>query len=173
MSVCMYVCMSVTGLWLEYTGLHIVYIAFKVVLNPVFLRLTNLEIYTERLLCLEAVERPQWPRVYWLGRPRSRGRVPSLVGNSGQVLGVLGWVLTRICNLPLVLQCYRLDISTVAVCGAEQWAVYRQRGEVGLGMYASTCEWAPPIDKLWIFCNVHDFGTVQVVHFESSWQAWA
>ena len=102
---------------MEYTGLHI---AFKVVLNPVFLRSTNLEIYTDRLLCLEAVERPQWPRVYSLGRPRSRGRMPSLVGDSGQVLVVLGWVLTRIRNLLLVLQCYRQDISTVAVCGTEQ-----------------------------------------------------
>ena len=25
--------------------------------------------------------------------------MPSLVGDSGQVLGVLGWALTRICNL--------------------------------------------------------------------------
>ena len=24
-------------------------------------------------LCLEAAERPQWPRLYSLGRPRSRG----------------------------------------------------------------------------------------------------
>ena len=36
-----------------------------------------------------------------LGRPRSRGRMPSLVGDSGQVLGVLGWALTGIRNLPL------------------------------------------------------------------------
>jgi len=43
----------------------------------------------------------------------------SLVGDSGQVLGVLGWTLTRIFNLPLVLQCCRQDISTVAVCGTE------------------------------------------------------
>ena len=26
-------------------------------------------------------------------RPRSRGRMPSLVGDGGQVLGVLGWAL--------------------------------------------------------------------------------
>ena len=39
-------------------------------------------------LCLEAAERPQWPRVYLLDRPRSHGRMPSLVGDSGQVLGV-------------------------------------------------------------------------------------
>ena len=32
--------------------------------------------------------RPQWPRVYSLDRPRSCGRMPSLVGDSGQVLGV-------------------------------------------------------------------------------------
>ena len=30
----------------------------------------------------------QWPRVYSLDRARSRGRMPSLVGDSGQVLGV-------------------------------------------------------------------------------------
>ena len=46
--------------------------------------------------CLETAERPQWPRVYSLGRPRSRGRMPSLVGDSGQVVGVLGWALTGI-----------------------------------------------------------------------------
>ena len=34
-------------------------------------------------LCLEAAERPKWPRVYSLDRPRSRGRMPSLVGDSG------------------------------------------------------------------------------------------
>ena len=70
-------------------------------------------------LCLEAVERPQWLRLYSLGRPRSRGRMPSLVGDSGQLLGVLGWALTRIHNLQLVLQCCRQDDSTVAVCGTE------------------------------------------------------
>ena len=37
-------------------------------------------------LCLEAAERLQWPRVYSLGRPRSRGRMPSLVGDSSQVV---------------------------------------------------------------------------------------
>ena len=41
----------------------------------------------EASLCLEAAERPQWPRMYSLDRPRSRGRMPSLVGDSGQVLG--------------------------------------------------------------------------------------
>ena len=45
--------------------------------------------------------------------------MPSLVGDSGQVLGVLGWALTRIRNLLLVLQCCRQDVSTVAVCGTE------------------------------------------------------
>ena len=71
-------------------------------------------------LCLVAVERSQWPRAYSLGRPRSCGCMPSLVGDSSQVLGVLGWALTRMRNLPLVLQCCRQDISTVAVCGREQ-----------------------------------------------------
>ena len=41
---------------------------------------------------------------FCLSRPRSGGRMPSLVGNCGQVLGVLGWALTRIRNLSLVLQ---------------------------------------------------------------------
>ena len=54
----------------------------------------------EASLCLEATEEPQWPtRVYSLGRPRSHGRMPSLVGDSGQVVGVLGWDLTRIRNV--------------------------------------------------------------------------
>ena len=44
----------------------------------------------EAILRLEAAERPQWPRVYSFGRPRSRGRMPSLVGDSGQVLGSAG-----------------------------------------------------------------------------------
>ena len=37
-------------------------------------------------LCLEAAERPQWPRLYSLGRPRSCDRMPSLVGDRGPVL---------------------------------------------------------------------------------------
>ena len=73
----------------------------------------------EASLCLEAAERPQWPRMYSLDRPRSRNRMPSLVGDSGQVLGVQGWALTRMRNLLSVLQCRRQGISTVAVCGTE------------------------------------------------------
>ena len=73
----------------------------------------------EASLCLEAAERPHWPRVSPLGRPRSRGCMPSLVDDSGQVLGVLGRALTGIHNLPLVLQCCRQEMSTVAVCGTE------------------------------------------------------
>ena len=46
-------------------------------------------------LCVEAAERPQWPRLYSLGRPRSCDRMPSLVGDRGPVLRVLGWALTR------------------------------------------------------------------------------
>ena len=58
--------------------------------------------------------------VYSLDRHRSRGRMPSLVGDSGQVLGVqAAWALTRMRNLPFVLQCHRKGISTVAVCGTE------------------------------------------------------
>ena len=45
-------------------------------------------ILVEASLCLEATERPQWPRVYSLDRARSRSRMPSLVGDSGQVLWV-------------------------------------------------------------------------------------
>ena len=55
-------------------------------------------------LCLEAAERPQWPRLYLLSRPRSPSRMPSLVGDRGQVLRVLGWALTRIHNISLVLR---------------------------------------------------------------------
>ena len=73
----------------------------------------------ESKLCLEVAERQQWPRVYSLDRPRSCSHMPSLFGDSGQVLGVLGWASTRIHNLPLVLQCCRQDMSTVAVCGTE------------------------------------------------------
>ena len=51
-----------------------------------------------------------------LDRPRSCG---CMVGDSGQVLGVLGWALTRIRNLPSVLQYRRQDVLTVAVCGTE------------------------------------------------------
>ena len=54
-------------------------------------------------LCLEAAERPQWPRLYLLSRPRSCGRMPSLVGDRCPVLRVLGWALTRIRNLSVVL----------------------------------------------------------------------
>ena len=50
-------------------------------------------------LCLEAAERPQWPRLYSLGRPRSCDRMPSLVGDRGPVLRVLGWALTRMRNI--------------------------------------------------------------------------
>ena len=46
-------------------------------------------------LCLEAAERPQWPRLHSLGRPKTCDRKPSLVGDRGPVLQVLGWDLTR------------------------------------------------------------------------------
>ena len=75
----------------------------------------------EASLYLEAAKRPQLPRVYSLDRPGSRGRMPtlpSLVGDSGQVLGVQAG-LTRMRNLLLVMQCRRQGISTVAVCGTE------------------------------------------------------
>ena len=54
-------------------------------------------------LCLEAAERPQWPRLYSFGRSRSCDRMPSLVGDRGPVLRVLGWALTSMRNISLVL----------------------------------------------------------------------
>ena len=85
----------------------------------------------------EAAERPQWPRLYLLSRPRSRGRVPSLAGDSGQVLGVQGWALTRMRNLSLVLHS--------ATQGSCVWnravsCLATQGEEVGLVMLASTRE---------------------------------
>ena len=82
----------------------------------------------EGSLCLVAAERPQWPRVYLLGRPRPCDRMPSLVGDSGQVLGVLGWVLTRMCNLPLVLQCCR-HFNSGCVWNSELFTDIRGRSE--------------------------------------------
>jgi len=45
-------------------------------------------VLVESSLCLEAAERPQWPRLLffrvqylWLGWPKSRGRTPSLDGD--------------------------------------------------------------------------------------------
>ena len=43
-----------------------------------------------------------------------RGRMPS-----GQVLRVLGWALTGICDLSLVLHSATQGSRTVAVCGTE------------------------------------------------------
>ena len=73
-------------------------------------------------LRLEAAQRPQWPRLYLLSRPRSRGRMPSLVGDGGQVLQVLGWALTRIRNFPLV----RYSQAK----GAVRWLCVEQRREL-------------------------------------------
>ena len=58
-------------------------------------------------LCVEAAERPQWPRLYSLGRPRSCDRMASLVVDRGPMLRVLGWALTRVRDIPLLLQCSR------------------------------------------------------------------
>ena len=77
----------------------------------------------EASLCLVAAERPQWPRVYLLGRPRSRGRMPSLVGDSGQVLGVLGWALTRGCAI------YRWSCNAVDKT-FQQWLCVEQSSEL-------------------------------------------
>ena len=46
-------------------------------------------------------------KTYSLGRPRSCYHKPSLVGDHGLVLQVLGWALTRMRNLSLVLCCSR------------------------------------------------------------------
>ena len=58
-------------------------------------------------LCLEAAERPQGPRLYSSGRPRSCDSMPSLVVDRGPMLRVLGWALTRMRDIPLLLQCSR------------------------------------------------------------------
>ena len=55
----------------------------------------------------EAAERPRWPRLYSSGRARSCDRMPNLVGDRGPVLRVLGWALTRMRNIALVLRCSR------------------------------------------------------------------
>ena len=60
-------------------------------------------------LCVEAAERPQWPRLYSLGRPRSCDCMPSLVVDRGPMLRVLGWALTRMRDIPLLLQWSKED----------------------------------------------------------------
>ena len=115
----------------------------------------------------EAAERRQWPRLYLLSRPRSRGRMPSLAGDSGQVLGVQGWALTRMRNLSLVLHSAIQGSWTVAVGGTEPWVVLAtQGGEVGIVMFASTRERTPPVDKLWSFKSVHSFCCSQSYPFQ-------
>ena len=73
-------------------------------------------------LCLEAAERLQWPRLYLLSRPRSRGCLPSLVSDCDQVLQVLGWALTRIRTLLLGY--------TLPAKGAERWLCMEQSHEL-------------------------------------------
>ena len=70
-------------------------------------------------LCVEAAERPQWPRLYSLGRPKSCDRMPSLVVDRGPMLRVLGWALTRMREIPLLLQCCREEHRGVVVRGTE------------------------------------------------------
>jgi len=68
----------------------------------------------------------------FLGSPRSRGRMPSLVGDIGRVLGVLGWALTRIRNLPLVLQCCIDKIFQQWVCVEQSCELFTDiRGKGG------------------------------------------
>ena len=40
----------------------------------------------EANLCVEAAERPQWPRLYSLDRPKSCDPMPSLVVDRGPML---------------------------------------------------------------------------------------
>ena len=40
----------------------------------------------------------------WVGRGLGPLYAQPIVGDSGQVLGVLGWALTEVRNLPLMLQ---------------------------------------------------------------------
>ena len=73
-------------------------------------------------LCLEAAERPQWPRLYSLG-------MPSLVGDRGPVLRVPGWALTRMCNISLVLHCSRQGEGWLCVeQSRELFSDIRRRG---------------------------------------------
>ena len=65
-------------------------------------------------LCLEAAERPQWARLYLLSRPRSRSRMPSLVGDRGLELRVVRNIL---------------DYAPVAK-GAEEWLCVEQTREL-------------------------------------------
>ena len=72
-------------------------------------------------LCLEAAERLQWPRLNSMGRPRSCDRIPSLVGNRGLVLRVLGWALTRMRNI------YRWYYAAVDKKAPEELCVEQNR----------------------------------------------
>ena len=67
----------------------------------------------------EAAERPRWPRLYSLGTAKSCDRMPSLVGDRGPVLRVLGWALTRMRNISLLVQRVRDGSKGVFVCGTE------------------------------------------------------
>ena len=94
-------------------------------------------------LCLEAAERPQWPRLYSLGRPRSCDRMPSLVGERGLELWVPGWALTRMHNISLLLRWSGQE--------AEEWLCVEQSRELfsnirGRGGASNACfhSWISP-----------------------------
>ena len=55
--------------------------------------------------------------------------MPSLVGDSGRVLGVLGWASTRIRNLSLVLHCYRCQQWLCMDQSHELYTDIKGRGE--------------------------------------------
>ena len=73
-------------------------------------------------LCLEAAERSQWPRLYSLDVPRSHGRIPSLAGNCGPVLQVLGWA-----ELAYAIYCYATYIVVHKIC--QHWLYVQQNHE--------------------------------------------
>ena len=56
--------------------------------------------------------------------------MPSLVGDSGQVLGVLGWALTRIFNLPLE-QLTNMSLADIE-SGSEQNLAYIDLKHIGV-----------------------------------------
>ena len=78
------------------------------------------------ILCLEAAERLHWSRLYSLGRPRSHGCILSPIGDRGSHFECcMGWALTRIHNLSLMLHSCSQEWSTVVVLtSCEIWIVF-------------------------------------------------
>ena len=78
-------------------------------------------------LCLETAEKPQLPRLYPLGRPRTCDRMPSLVGDRGPVVPVLGWENAQ--QIVGIMQQHKSRKLNRVVCGTEPWVVKRHKGE--------------------------------------------